>query len=257
MRGRRSIIIGGLFAALVGGQAFAQDLAGSPHDLSSGVAGNEDKNEICVYCHTPHGAQNLVGPLWNKNAGSVVQTSYDSTTIDGDILGVTGSVSVACLSCHDGSQAPDSVVNAPGTGLGDGKIGALTALTGVAAVGADDLVNDHPIGIQYGGFEPTPGNPIDPDFVSPEVATINGAQRWWVETGVTPLVRNKEDLILYTRDNTVNSGASEEPFVECASCHDPHVGAVADAGTNLPGSDISFMRISNENSDVCLACHVK
>jgi hypothetical protein len=63
-------------------------------------------------------------------------------------------------------------------------------------------------------------------------------------------------MILFTRDN----GGSFEPFVECATCHDPHSGVtedVAGGGTNAAGSDISFMRIANTDSDVCLACHIK
>ena len=133
--------------------------------------------EVCVYCHTPHGASTSVeAPLWNKAAGTAALTAYDSTTLDGDILAV-GSVSIACLSCHDGSQAPDNVINAPGTGLGDGFINAAqnAFLTGVAAVGADDLVNDHPIGVEYGGYTRTGDTAqIDEDFIVPQSATING-----------------------------------------------------------------------------------
>jgi predicted CXXCH cytochrome family protein len=52
-------------------------------------------------------------------------------------------------------------------------------------------------------------------------------------------------LMLYTRDNTGNGGAAAEPFVECATCHDPH------------SSNSLFLRISNSGSGVCLACHNK
>ena len=254
----------GLFAAFVGGQAFAQtSIANSPHDLSSGSAANEDKNEVCVYCHTPHAARTgLEAPLWNKPESTAPggYTTYDSTTIDGTVIAV-GSVSIACLTCHDGTQSVDAVINAPGTGLGDGNILAAPSLiTGAANIGetGGDLSNDHPIGIQYGGYAPG-GTQIDPDFENAagnlaDNGQTGAAARWWVDTSVgTANQRDKTDMILYTRQN----GANFEPFVECASCHDPHVGATADAGTNLDGSDISFMRISNENSDVCLACHVK
>ena len=60
-------------------------------------------------------------------------------------------------------------------------------------------------------------------------------------------------MILYTRTDVPAVGggtiAGAQPYVECASCHDPHVVAV--------GDQVSFLRISNENSDLCLACHVK
>jgi predicted CXXCH cytochrome family protein len=229
--------------------AAAQGIDATKHDLTGGGV-----SEICVFCHTPHGANTTVeAPLWNKLASSVTYTTYDSTTIDGDILAV-GSVSIACLACHDGSQSTDVVINGPGAGNSNPA--------GVALRGGDrfldpdqsftlgtDLSNDHPIGVQYGGFGATP---VDPDFRTGasvpglQVATVNGAQRWWVDTvGGTAATRDKTDMILYTRDNSANGGATEEPFVECASCHDPHT------------ENETFLRILNTNSALCLACHVK
>lgn len=264
----RSIAVAGLFAAFVGGQAFAQTgIAGSPHDLSSGLDTNPDNNEVCVYCHTPHAARlDIEAPLWNKPSSSATYTTYDSTTLDGDVLAV-GSVSIACLTCHDGTQAMDSVINAPGSGLNSSDINGSTLIgAAVTNLGAD-LTNDHPIGIEYGGFEP--GGPgtgkIDNDFVTPQSALIGGGTRWWVDTAAgTAGQRDKTDMILYTRDNSGNvGGLAEEPFVECASCHDPHAGnGTGSAGgptgsTPDIGSDVNFMRIANVNSDVCLACHVK
>lgn len=234
--------------------AQAQGIDGSRHDLGSGNVNAADRNEICVYCHTPHASNTDVPevPLWNKlTPVSTGFQTYDSTTIDGTILAV-GSVSLACLSCHDGTQAMDVVINGPtvgatgwnydpaGVDLGtQGTIGTnVTNLT-------KDLRNDHPIGVQYGGF----GTPqIDPDFKTTgsglQTATINGASRWWVDTegGAGNAQRNKTDMILYTRSNA----GTDQPFVECASCHDPH-----NAGSR------PFLRLANANSAVCLACHVK
>lgn len=229
------------------GAALAQGIDGSPHDLATGT---NDNNEICVYCHTPHAARtDIEAPLWNKPDTGATYSTYDSTTIDGAVLAV-GSVSVACLTCHDGTQAMDAVINAPGSGLGTGNIGSgvgVMAPNVVANLGVD-LSNDHPIGIQYGGFDPGAGQ-IDPDFENAagalQNAVILGRTRWWVDTEATPNnSRDKSDMILYTRDN----GGADQPFVECASCHDPHCGA---------GTNPSFMRISNANSAVCLACHIK
>ena len=229
------------------GGAMAQGIDGSPHDLATGV---NDNNEICVYCHTPHGARtDIEAPLWNKPATGTTYQTYDSTTIDGQILAV-GSVSVACLTCHDGTQAMDAVINAPGSGAGSGNIGSGVGAmppTSIANLGAD-LRNDHPIGIQYGGFDPGTGV-IDPDFKDTtsglQSAVILSRTRWWVDTELAANnQRDKTDMILYTRDNA----GTDQPFVECASCHDPHRGS---------GTDPSFMRISNDNSAVCLACHVK
>jgi len=249
----RSLIIGSLFAVIAGGQAAGQ-ITGSPHDLTGVPIGATDNGEICVYCHTPHGSRtDITAPLWNKPAsfGSIEigYTTYDSTTADGDVLTV-GSVSVACLTCHDGTQAMDAVINAPGSGLGTGRIspvlGGAMPWNSYATLGLD-LSDDHPIGVQYGGFDPGTGV-IDPDFNTAglQKETIGTTERWWVDTSVgTAGKLEKTDMILYTRDNP--NGGGDQPFVECASCHDPHEGS---------GSP-NFMRIPNTNSDVCLACHAK
>jgi len=144
-------------------------ISDSPHDLSSDDPLDADKNEVCVYCHTPHGAEGASAgvPLWNKAVGDPASfTLYDavnSSTIDGEILGSVGGVSLACLSCHDGTQATDTVINKPGTGgytPGTGSeidVAAGPFLnTGIAniAEGGTDLSNDHPIAIVYGGHDP-------------------------------------------------------------------------------------------------------
>ena len=140
------------------------------------------------------------------------------------------------------------MINAPGSGLGTGDLGPLGVMPPfVAAMLGSDLRNDHPIGVQYGGFDPGSGK-IDPDFKGAgeglNSIVILGRPRWWVDTSVgTAGTREKTDMILYTRDN----GGNDEPFVECASCHDPHEG----------GGSPHFMRIDNANSAVCLACHLK
>ena len=54
-------------------------------------------------------------------------------------------------------------------------------------------------------------------------------------------------MILYTRAFPTGGNG---PSVECGSCHDPHEG-------EANGIDVSFLRISNVGSEVCLACHIK
>ncbi len=247
-------------------------IAGTKHNLgTSGAAGNNRFSgtaEICVFCHTPHGADTSAAvPLWNRTlpAPGTFQT-YDSlgtSSLDGKVAPV-GSVSIACLSCHDGVQSMSTVMNAPGSGLaGDaawqngawsGANQSAGLMTGVAALGKD-LRNDHPIGIQYagGGYSTaTPTGPgTDADFKPATTAVVGTTQVWWVDTEGTPNgTRQKTDLPLYTRGTSVgNPGYSTqtnpEPFVECASCHDPHT------------ANSTFLRIQNTGSAVCLACHTK
>lgn len=228
---------------------------GTPSNTFSGTA------EICVFCHTPHGSDTTAAvPLWNKNlpAADTFQT-YNSvaatatTSIDGEIVDV-GSVSIACLSCHDGAQAMNTVLNAPGSGTagnatwiaGTWTVGTGTLDTGIASLGKD-LTNDHPVGVQYGGgglsTAAVSGTLKDLDFKSTLNDLVNGTRVWWVETGGNT-TREKTDIQLYTR--IAGTVAEAQPFVECASCHDPHSSA-----------NDTFLRISNDGSAVCLACHTK
>ena len=272
--------------SLVASGSALAGIANTKHNLSTTNALADSINmtagtaDICVFCHTPHAANlTVTAPLWNKQNSGATYTTYNtasSTTIDGSVLAV-GSVSLACLSCHDGTQAMDNIINAPGSGgldtTGGGAggrttIGATTITWDVAQTPArvnaagnmlgasvamlgTDLTNDHPIGIQYCGGGQTATTPagacVDTDFVAPSNATINGQLVWWVNTTGGTAGRNKSDMILYNR----TFGAAVGPSVECASCHDPHV----EGGTGLAGA--TFLRVSNAGSAVCLSCHNK
>lgn len=236
-------------------------ISNTAHNLGSmGIGPNTYSGtaEICVFCHTPHGGDNSASvPLWNKTLPAPASyTTYDSlgtSSLDGATAPV-GSVSIACLSCHDGTQAMDTVLNAPGSGAVVASYSAGTWIgnstpQGIALIG-QDLSNDHPIGIQYGGGGITTTAPAaatnDTDFIAPDSATINGNTIWWVDTEVTPNgTRQKTDMQLYTRSVAAIDGGASQPFVECASCHDPHT------------ENSTFLRVSNAGSAVCLACHTK
>jgi len=251
---------------LFAGTASAQ-VSGSKHDL--GTAGGAQQKtdlttEVCVFCHTPHGSDTSASaPLWNKNlaqpgGGYQRYSTLNTSTLDGQEAPV-GSVSLACLSCHDGTQAMDVMINAPGqngytAGGAEFDPAAIGTMTGTPIPNlGTDLRDDHPISIQYagGGCSTTDTactNLGDNDFITPATALINSVQQWWVNTtvGGSTAGREKTDMILYTRSD--GPSALTEPFVECASCHDPHEATV---------QPVSFMRIANLNSGVCLACHTK
>jgi predicted CXXCH cytochrome family protein len=274
------------FAALaLGGFGIQSALAGiadTKHNLgtSASVGGGRvnqfsGTDEICVFCHTPHGSDTSAAvPLWNRTLASPASYStYNSlgtSSLDGATAPV-GSVSLACLSCHDGSQAMNTIINQPGSGstnatyAAGGWSGANQTLGKINTVAMldVDLKNDHPIGIQYAGGPiaatlPAAGSDYtgfkDPDFNLAKSAALNGTQVWWVDTGTTG--RQKTDMQLYTRTEAAFTGGTgtssaiastvPQPYVECASCHDPH------SSTNP-----TFLRISNAGSAVCLACHIK
>ena len=253
--------VAGVALLVASGTASAQ-IAGTRHNLGTGGPGPNTfsgTGEVCVFCHTPHGADNSAAvPLWNRDIGTPpAYTTYDSlgtTSLDGNVENV-GSVSLACLSCHDGTQAMDTLLNDPGSG---DVVASFTGGTwtgndrpqGIADVGTD-LTNDHPVGIQYGGGGQDATTPAgtfkDADFVATQNDAINGTTVWWVDTAAgTGGTREKTDMALYTRvGSQVGADAGGEPFVECASCHDPHT------------TNTTFLRIENTGSAVCLACHVK
>ena len=272
-------------AIAVSAQA-ATGITVTKHNLST-TAGNPGVNkvtagtdQICVFCHTPHGSDTSAAvPLWNKKLPLATSyTSYatlNTSSLEGEILAV-GSVSLACLSCHDGTQAMDNTMNAPGAGVGLG-VGVSQAWTwaganqtlGKLAAGiitnlGTDLKNDHPIGIAYcgggltGATTTVSGTCADADFISPTIATtsdgrtatiktasINSNQVFWIDLDANG-TRGKNDINLYTRAFTAASG----PSVECGSCHDPHQ---VSKGTD----NIMFMRVTTAGSQICLSCHIK
>ncbi len=106
-----------------------EDVANTKHNLSvnDDIQADPTKTgEVCVFCHTPHGANKDATaeakgqpPLWNRalppSDGFI---PYNSPNFDakGTTPGKPKGVSLACLSCHDGTVAFDALINAPGSG---------------------------------------------------------------------------------------------------------------------------------------------
>lgn len=207
--------------------AQTDDVASTKHNLSISSGGNDptsgnalvDYGEICVSCHTPHGGQ-VSAPLWNRNFSSATYQMYDashSSTIDMTVDAQPTGVSMACLSCHDGTIGLDVIINAPnsfGGTIPGTTPGVNTMPSGSNALLDVDLRNDHPISIVY--------DPVaDPAF-NP-VSSIQTA-----------------GLRLFTDPSS--PGAK----VQCASCHNPH------NDTFSP-----LLRITNSSSNLCTTCHIK
>jgi predicted CXXCH cytochrome family protein len=268
-----STVIIGAALALASTTASAAVL-GTKHDLSAGSGNNAftaataagtpatASDQVCVFCHTPHAAAsaaNQIIPLWNRTTTASAFTLYQDNgagTLDGAVAdGAIGGVSLACLSCHDGSIALASVLNTPGSGgnadtdwaagtwsnagslITAGKLDS----TGVAGLGSD-LTNDHPVGIQYagGGLTITTGSIAgtakDGAFIAPTIGATS-TQAWVGAIGT--------GIPLFTNELVAGNGINE-PFVECASCHNPH-------GT----TNDMFLRAAATNSTICTSCHVK
>ena len=232
--------------------------------------------EVCVYCHTPHGADaNIKLPLWNRTTLATPYKTYNqlNTSTLTQQVSQPGANSLSCLSCHDGQTAMDSIINMPGSGrylasqatstnntflntwpgsetgnvqhqgLSGGEClvchgGALPTVPDfrMAVIGTD-LTNDHPVGITF----PTK-NGAGTDFKTP--GGTQGTTRYFDSNSNGTM--DSGDVRLYD-----NAGLAK---VECASCHDPH--GVPSGG---PGSTFNptFMRVNNTGSAVCLTCHAK
>lgn len=218
----------------------AADIRVTPHNLTK-QRGSVEAEEVCVFCHTPQlpaldAARSSVStqPMWQpslSNDHSFVMYDDIGRLQFGDKPAV-GSQSIACLSCHDANQA----------------------------FSVQSSETDHPFGIPYRGYskgrERTPAElaatsnlpfraakeikSLD-DFRLPSRGVVDNRTVWWVSaSGVTPF-RRRADLPLYARP----AATGEIPFVECSSCHDPHIDSKL------------FLRVDNAGSRLCLTCHDK
>ncbi len=199
--------VAGSLALMAASSAAMASVANTVHNLSvSGtgahMTGANGTTEICIFCHTPHGGNQAVNaPIWNRSVSDTsVYTRFSSLgriTFDAEEAPV-GGVSIACLSCHDGTQARNAVINGPGSGPNSNTVttdqGTATwldgtdpstaylsalapsdngTLTGDLIYLGTDLRNDHPISMQYGGGgylvsvgTGTSGPTRDPDFAA-------------------------------------------------------------------------------------------
>lgn len=240
-----------------------------------------DYTEVCVYCHTPHGANRTTNaPLWNRTMKTTTYQTYDllNTSSLTQPVSQPGMNSLTCLSCHDGQTAVDSIINMPGAGRflqaqetsenaaflnswnnsrgpdatvharmsGTECLACHSAGAGIVGAGATDFTA-FVIGTDLRNDHPVgiryPSTAgSGTDFNDPSRKEARLA--WFDHNGNSRADPN--EIRLY------NTGDGYE--VECASCHDPH--GVPSAG---PGSafNATFLRVSNVGSGVCLTCHAK
>ena len=203
-------------------------ISASKHDLSvTGLITDRALTEtrVCVFCHTPHNAAPAV-PLWNRTMSSATYQVYEGMDLEITPEQPTSAnhfASAACLSCHDGTVAVNSLVNDPVGGtpaMGSGN--ELTAEFKLASTSyaylGEDLRNDHPIAFNY------------------DTAAAGDAE-------------------IDTRANAEAAGVgffgTGGDQMECASCHDVHKPGQTSDG------DAPFLVRSNDASGLCLACHIK
>lgn len=247
-------IIGILLLGLVTQALVAGTIVGSKHDLSTSgyyaasaaSFGVTPSDEICVFCHTPHGfntdldndstpdqenSDKAPAPLWNRRItdGMGSFTVYTSPTMNTTCAATPSPISLVCLSCHDEGNVgagdggvvnysdTHNLVNEPNRGDsvpncgGCHPNGTTSELPGSWWQIGPDLSDDHPVSMVY----PTAAQ--DSKFNVPPSLTTG-----WPDV-----------KLFYGR-------------VECPSCHNPH------DPTTRP-----FLRKTLDGSSLCLNCHQK
>lgn len=204
-----------LVLAVIASPAFA-GVSGTPHDLST-TASTTATDEICVFCHTPHGSAGTGNLLWNRSFGSstfAASDLYNSLTLESTSnpnttatvpTVVAASDAPLCLSCHDGSQTLSALTNPPNAVSGTLAVTeAIQAATNGVNLGTS-MTNDHPIGMNYADAAGS-----DAGIIAGAAPYLNNGNMW------------------------------------CSSCHDVH-----------DNSNGEFLLVDNAGSNLCLTCHNK
>ena len=235
--------------------AAVSDIRNTTHNLamnSGNTVRATTNNEVCVFCHTPHGATQESGsPLWNRSlTPGTTYEMYGSLSIDAtDVASAPGGASKLCLSCHDGTIALGTV------NIANGQVNPMLSFENAAPDGSmpsgagestgftrrlgTNLKNDHPISFTYDQLQST----SDGELRDPSNPANNIGNRVPGNHPQIPLEDNR---------------------VQCTSCHDPHI-RDADLAVNR-----KFLRLNRlqqvsptggsfdvDNDIMCLACHDK
>lgn len=245
------------------GQTPGTGIDGTVHDLRLNYpAASNVPERMCVYCHVPHNAYKLspanngpglnVGggiqapdefdylPLWNHELPLVASTytpyypgpgapTTGPKAPQSVLNGMTiGSVSLLCLSCHDGSIAVNSYGrdpnNTPNPWLpNDAQFAGNTLINNQFVVGKDQyLGNHHPIGFDYDSVQTAD---IE---IRPKTYDMTGAGGGYPATTISDHLYNNK--------------------MECATCHSVH---------NTGNSGEALLWRSDVNSELCVTCHAK
>lgn len=258
-----------------------QTAGGGPNGVFMDFTRN-NYGEVCVYCHTPHGANTTVSaPLWNRTMRVTTYQTYNllGTTSLTQTVSQPGAASLTCLSCHDGQVAVDSIINMPGSGRYNSAANAMTEQSNTFLntwnnPGGNNATSHGRIGTEcMGCHNPTLGGALNAtDFTLFNIGTDlrndhpvgitfpatagpgtdfreprREAGRWAYYDNNGNQIADKAEIRMYS-DSNGNFA------VECASCHDPHGVPSGGAGSVF---NPTFLRVSNVGSGVCLTCHIK
>lgn len=237
----------------------ANGVSNSRHNMGAfgKVLYTSGTTEVCVFCHTPHHSNTTVAPapLWNRVNATSSYTAY-GTTLGGTTISSVGSVSLACLSCHDGVTTFDNLVNAPGakgvnaagadqgwrffmnsSGLSSttwdhfdtaaggpcntchvGLLGEVNNPAVRLTIGTD-LSNDHPVSVTY-----TTGRAgLRPTTTVIGTIDLTAGLSASASTAFGGnLAQNRWAVKGFVSDTATIADLLKNDKIECSSCHDPH-----------------------------------
>jgi predicted CXXCH cytochrome family protein len=224
----------------------AKSIVNTAHNLSASGLGkikSSNEQQVCIFCHTPHNAA-PVQPLWNRNLPVSAYRVYSSSTLISTPGQPTGS-SKLCLSCHDGTIALGSVLNASSAGNPAGDLGTLPA--GSTNLGTD-LSGDHPISFTYdSNLASKNGALVDPGTLPMRVRLPNRQLQCTSchdahdDSRGSFLVMSNSNSQLCVTCHTTTHQTTIPAHAQCADCHQQHnapsgadllTGATVDATCN-------------------------
>ncbi len=234
-----------------------------------------DYNEVCVYCHTPHGAnKQTTAPLWNRTMNPGNYTLYNAPTTLMRPVSTPGPNSLTCLSCHDGTIAIDSILNMPGSGLAPNAPGTPNAELGshntdflnqwsIPTFGHGTIGPELGVGDDTGACLLCHANELSGHvgfkafMLGTDMRDEHPVGVLYPDLGATPNADFNDPSIKvpgkmaffdldgdsYADPNEVRLYDTGDGYeVECGSCHDPHGVESGGAGTRF---NPSFLRVNN------------
>jgi hypothetical protein len=215
--------------------------------VRAALSGGTD--QLCIFCHTPHSAEPVDGPLWNRIDPAGPFPLYGGSLAIKDDYGAgiqaaaqygTGTYpngsSRLCMSCHDGVTA---------IGVGLLRDGSDIAMVGSAGHELDpdgslfdslgtviDLATSHPISFIYS------------DTVAGQIETAYDAQ-----FGPGSYFQGPAAF-----DPSVSSPLDSQERMQCTTCHNPHYdtklsNAALPPFWQNPSSTLPY-------DDLCAQCHI-
>jgi hypothetical protein len=255
---KKYLLLIGIALALPAAQALAQRAAGpmagtsgtsygiegTAHDFSTQsweLPANHGRNDTCNTCHTPHSSnpdQSI--PLWAHQTTTTSFTPFSSPSLQATVGQPTG-VSLACLSCHDGTVAVNqafSSTSGTGSTTGGTPVNIASFSSSYVIGGGGVLTYNHPISFAYNDALVA----LDPFLNSPEAALPN-----FIPT---------QGPGYWNPNWTISQAMLVGGRMECSSCHDVHaqVGNAASGGLLIKVSGVDS---AGRGGLLCRTCHIK